>query len=137
MKSTEHFKKTIQAYLDKRALEDKLFSVAYQKPGKNIDDCISYILNEVKRSGCNGFTDGEIYSMAVHYYDEDDIKTGQRPDCHIIVNHTVELTEEEKAEARQRAILQYQEAERQKLANRHKKASSKQETDVQPSLFEF
>lgn len=137
MKSTEHFKNTIQVYLDQRALEDVLFAESYKKVGKNIEDCITYILNEVQRSGCNGFADEEIYSMAVHYYDEDDIKTRQRPDCHIIVNHTVELTEEEKAEARQRAILQYQEAERQKLANRHKKATSKLETDIQPSLFEF
>ena len=55
MKSTEHFKKTILAYLDKRALEDQLFAAAYQKPGKDIEDCITYILNEVKKSGCNGF----------------------------------------------------------------------------------
>ena len=111
MKSTEHFKKTILAYLDKRALEDKLFAVAHQKPGKN----------------------EEIYSMAVHYYDEDNIKAGQRPDCQVIVNHTVELTEKGKAEARQRAVLQYQEAERKKLENRHKKAAAKKETDVHPS----
>ena len=26
------------------------------------------------RSGCKGFADEEIYSMAVHYYDEDDIE---------------------------------------------------------------
>ena len=133
MKSTEHFKKTILAYLEKRALEDQLFAAAYQKPGKDIEDCITYILNEVKKSGCNGFADEEIYSMAVHYYDEDNIKAGQRPDCQVIVNHTVELTEEEKAEARQRAVLQYQEAERKKLENRHKKAAAKQETNVQPS----
>ena len=137
MKSTEHFKKTLLAYLDKRALEDKLFAVAYQKPGKNIEDCITYILNKVKKSGCNGFADEEIYSISVHYYDEDNIKAGQRPDCQVIVNHTVELTEEEKAEARQRAVLQYQEAERKKLENRHKKTAAKQETNVQPSLFDF
>ncbi|MBP9481471.1 MAG: hypothetical protein KBF15_08460, partial [Parabacteroides sp.] len=40
----------------------------YSKPEKNIDDCVTYILNEVKKSGCNGFADDEIYSMAVHYY---------------------------------------------------------------------
>ena len=137
MKSTEHFKKTLLAYLDKRALEDELFAVTYQKPGKNIEDCITYILNEVKKSGCNGFADEEIYSMAVHYYDEDNIKAGQRPDCQVIVNHTVELTEEEKAEARQKAVLEYQEAERKKLKNRHKKAAAKQETNVEPSLFDF
>ena len=58
MNSTAHFKRTIQAYLEQRASEDKLFAVAYRKEGKNIDDCVTYILNEVQRSGCNGFTDG-------------------------------------------------------------------------------
>ena len=79
MKTTDHFKRTIQAYLEQRAAEDKLFAVAYRKEGKNIDDCVTYILNEVQRSGCNGFTDGEVYSMAVHYYDEDDIEVGKPP----------------------------------------------------------
>ena len=95
MKTTDHFKRTIQAYLEQRAAEDKLFAVAYRKEDKNIDDCVTYILNEVQRSGCNGFTDGEVYSMAVHYYDEDDIEVGNPLSCQVMVNHTVELTEEE------------------------------------------
>ena len=40
MKSTEHFKRTIQAYLQQRASEDRLFAESYRKEGKNIDDCI-------------------------------------------------------------------------------------------------
>lgn len=63
MKATDHFKRTIQAYLDNRAAEDELFAVSYRKEGKNIDDCIIYILNYVKNSGCAGFSDGEIYSQ--------------------------------------------------------------------------
>ena len=100
MKTTAHFKRTIQAYLEQRASEDKLFTEAYRKEGKNIDDCVTYILNEVQRSGCNGFTDGEIYSMAVHYYDEDDIEVGKPVSCQVSVNHVVELTEEEKERIR-------------------------------------
>ena len=129
MKSTEHFKMTIQAYLQQRAAEDRLFA--------NIDDCITYILNEVQRSGCNGFTDGEIYSMAVHYYDEDDVEVGNPVSCQVSVNHIVELTEEEKAEARQRAVEQYQKAELRRMQERHKRPAVKQETQVQPNLFNF
>mgnify|MGYP000222720651 CR=1 FL=1 len=69
MKASNHFKNTIKTYLDQRAETDVLFSFQYSKPEKNIDDCVTYILNEVKKSGCNGFADDEIYSMAVHYYD--------------------------------------------------------------------
>ena len=60
MKGTDHFKRTIQMYLEQRAAEDTLFAKNYRNPAKNIDDCVTYILNYVQRSGCNGFTDGEI-----------------------------------------------------------------------------
>lgn len=137
MKTTAHFKKTIQAYLEERASEDKLFAVAYRKEGKNIDDCVTYILNEVQRSGCNGFMDGEIYSMAVHYYDEDDIEVGKPISCQVSVNHIVEMTEEEKAEARARAVEKYQQSELRKMREHNKKPTARQETQVQPSLFDF
>ena len=108
MKSTEHFKNTIKAYLDKRSASDILFSFQYSKPEKNIDDCITYILNTVQKSGCNGFADDEIYSMAVHYYDEDNLEVGKSSNCKVVVNHAVELTEEEKEQARQDAIARLQ-----------------------------
>jgi len=68
MKGTEHFTRTITEYLNQRAATDPLFAPNLMKPNKNIEDCVTYILNEVKKSGCNGFDDDEIYSMAVHYY---------------------------------------------------------------------
>lgn len=104
MKPSIHFKNTIESYLTERASNDTLFAVSFSKPDKNIDDCITYILNSVKQSGCNGFADDEIYSMAVHYYDEDNIEIGKPIGCNVIVNHTVELTAEEKEQARQNAI---------------------------------
>ena len=137
MNTTAHFKRTIQTYLEQRAAVDILFAETYRKEGKNIDDCITYILNSVKASGCNGFTDGEIYSMAVHYYDEDDIEVGNPISCQVCVNHIVELTEEEKAEARRRAVEQYTQAELRKMQERHKKPTAKQENQVQPNLFNF
>ena len=108
----------------------------YRNPAKNIDDCVTYILNYVKKSGCNGFTDGEIYGQAVHYYDENEIEVGKPINCQVAVNHVVELTAEEKAEARQNAIRQYQDEELRKLQNRNK-PTAKKETKVEPSLFDF
>lgn len=104
MKGTEEFKKTILEYLVNRAGKDELFAVSYSKPEKNIDDCIIFILETVQKSECNGFADSEIFSLAVHYYDEDDIRVGEPLNCSIIVNHHVELTEEEKQEAKAKAI---------------------------------
>lgn len=80
-------KDKIKAYLDKRAKEDSLFSVTYAKENKNIDECISYIMGEMLKasisiqSGVKGcqMDDDEVYNMAVHYYDEDDIKISKLP----------------------------------------------------------
>lgn len=135
MKGTKDFKATIQAYLEERAKTDELFAVSYAKAGKNIDDCITYILNEVRRSGCNGFNDDEIYSMALHYYDEDDIKVDSKISCQVVVNHTVELTDEEKAEARKAAILRFQQ-EQMDAMKRPKKAKQVTTTISQPTLFD-
>ena len=57
MKGTDHFKRTIQMYLEQRAEEDTLFAKKYRNPAKNIDECVTHILNHVQKSGCNGFTD--------------------------------------------------------------------------------
>lgn len=138
MKGTELFKAAIQNYLEYRAMTDDLFAPRYANPAKNIDDCITYILNEVQKSGMNGFDDDEIYSMAMHYYDEDDIEIGKPISCKVMVNHHVELTEEEKQNARRKAIEQYQQMELNKLQSRAKqKLSATQTTNVQPSLFDF
>ena len=148
MKGTEHFTRTIAEYLNQRAMADPLFAPNLMKPNKNIEECITYILNEVQKSGCNGFDDDDellraqlekIFSMAIHYYDEDDIEVGKAISCQVAVNHIVELTEEEKAEARQEAIKQYQREELAKLQSRNARVKKTENvaTQVQPSLFDF
>ena len=98
MKATDPFKRTIQAYLEQYSTTDELFAESLKKPSKNIDDCITYILNTVQKSGCNGFEDDEIFNMAIHYYDEDKIEVGKPISGKVVVNHQVEITEAEKAE---------------------------------------
>ncbi|MBD8983673.1 MAG: PcfK-like protein [Bacteroides cellulosilyticus] len=140
MKGTEHFKRTIQAFLEQRAAEDELFAVSYRNPAKNIDDCITYILNYVQKSGCNGFSDDEIFGQVLHFYDEADIEVGKPIDCNVVVNHTVELTEEEKAEARQQAIKRAEDEAYAKMKQQREKAAAKRTAtvqQVQPSLFDF
>ncbi len=68
-KATDYFKMTIQSYLEQRAQTDELFAPVFAKANKNMDDCITYILNYVQQSGICGFADDEIYSLALHYYD--------------------------------------------------------------------
>ncbi|AIJ35207.1 PcfK-like family protein [Porphyromonas gingivalis] len=140
MKGSDKFKETIKAYLDKRAETDVLFSFQYSKPEKNIDDCITYILNTVKQSGCNGFSDDEIYSMAVHFFDEDNIDIGNPINAHVVavVNHVVELTAEEKAQAHREAMQRAQEEAYRKMTQpTKKKAKTTVDATLQPSLFDL
>lgn len=97
---TDAFEQTIKQYLDKRAQEDELFARHYAKNEKTLKGCCSYIIETVEKTKRNGFADEEIFGMAVHYYQEDDIKTNAYPaNLNVVVNHTIELTEEEKAQA--------------------------------------
>ena len=140
MSGTEHFTRTISEYLNLRAATDPLFAPQLKKPHKNIEDCITYILKQVQQSGCNGFEDDEIYSMAVHYYDEDNLEVGSRVACHVVVNHTIVLSEEEKAEARKQAIQQYQAQELRRLQEPKRvkaKTSTESEQVPEPSLFDM
>ena len=140
MNGTEQFTRTIAEYLNLRATTDPLFAPNLAKPHKNIEDCITYILKQVQQSACNGFEDDEIYSMAVHYYDEDDLEVGSPVACHVVVNHTIVLTEEEKAEAHKQAIQQYQAQELRRLQEPKRvkaKASTDSEQVPQPSLFDM
>lgn len=76
------FEKKIKDYLDKRAAEDELFAKSYAKEKKSFEECIRYIFGEafkvaVAMDGCGSgaaFEDEHVFGLAVHYYDEDDIK---------------------------------------------------------------
>lgn len=134
MKGSEKFKQVIKQYLDARAETDELFKEKYLNEKKNIDDCITYILNTVKKSGCCGFDDDEIFGIAIHYYDEEKIDIGGSIGCNVVVNHRVELTEKEIAEAKEDAIKKIHNEVRQKIMNKPK-AVKQENTSTQASLF--
>lgn len=147
-KVSQSFKDTIKAYLDQRAQSDPLFATSYQKEGKNIDECCNYIIQEVQKMKVNGLSDDEVFGLAIHYYDEDDLGTIKASHCKVVVNHTVELTEEEKEPARKDALAQFQKEEVAKLRsqkkepeeNEKKKAPVKPKPEPafeSPSLFDF
>lgn len=82
------FKDAIKQYLDKRAMEDALFAEAYKREGKTIDECVNYILCEVQRiakKGMAAMTDDEVFGMAVHYYDEADVKADKKVRANVVI----------------------------------------------------
>ena len=135
MKSTDAFKNTIQAHLNNVATNDELFADKLKNQSKNIDDCITYILNTVQKSGCNGFEDDEIYNMAIHYYDEDKIEVGKPISGKVVVNHQVVITEEEKAKIKQKAIDEAVAEQKQKLMQKKSPTATKNAEIGQGLLF--
>lgn len=135
MKASNHFTRTILTYLEQRAESDNLFAERFAREDKNIDDCVTYILNQVQKSGCNGFADDEIFSMAMHYYDEDDIEVGKPIRGNIVVNHVVQLTEEEKEQARKEAIQKAVNKSYNKLTIKKKSSIKQKEVSTQLSFF--
>jgi hypothetical protein len=73
-------KQVIQSYLEERAKRDPLFATSYAKPNKKIDECYDYIISQAKKRGGSVvcMSDDEVFGLAVHYYDEDDIKVSKQ-----------------------------------------------------------
>ena len=143
-------KAAIKTYLDNRASTDPQFAVAYANPHKSIDECFNYILSEAKKRGSSVcMTDDEVFSLAVHYYDEDSIKAPKAPSGYKATTSKaapdVQLTDEEKAQAREAAKkayeLQCMKEYAEKVTQRKKKEAEKlaeQKRQLQeeyPSLF--
>lgn len=140
MKGTQAFQDTIARYLMARAENDPLVAVKLANPSKTMEQCCAYIIGEVKKSGCCGFTDDEIFSWAMHFWDEPEIEVAEIPNCKVVVNHVVELTEEEKEKARQDAINKLRDEEMAKMRRpktTEKKATENNPQIAQPSLFDL
>lgn len=134
-------KQAINAYLDNRAANDTQFAAAYAKKNKSIDRCFDYIMGEAsKRGSAVCMTDEEVFGLAVHYYDEDDIKITEV--SHGRVEHTapVQLTDEEKQQARQEAMERFGDAyiREQRGQGKKRRTSSSTTTDApMGSLFDM
>ena len=141
MKGTQAFQDTIAQYLMARVEKDPMFAVKLANPSKTMTQCCNFIIGEVKKSGCCGFTDDEIFGWAMHFWDEPEIEVNDNiPNCQVVVNHVVELTEEEKEQARQDAINKLRDEEMAKMRRpktTEKKATESNPQIAQPSLFDL
>ena len=141
MGQSNSFQETIKSHLDDRAKTDELFAKSYAKENKSIDECCNYILGEAKKRGnAVAISDAEVFGMAVHYYDEDNIKVNKvsanvKASVSSPVNKAVELTEEDKEKARQAALKRLEE-EQHALLKKKPVKPKKEATEVQQmSLF--
>lgn len=140
-------KERIKAYLDNRAATDEQFAITYAKPNKSINECYNYIVNEAKsRGNAICMTDEEVFGLAVHYYDEDDIKVAKAPAHRAAVSTTSttltpkpKLTAAEKAAAKEEAIREYKAAILAEEAKKQREMAKKKPKTTpvveSPSLF--
>jgi len=125
-KAVDPLMRPVQEYLEKRAAEDPQFAEKFKNPKKSLKECCKYIYGEAKKraggSSCIYIAPEEVFGMAVHYYDEEDIKvtsagyTGRAT----VAPKPVELTAEQKAKAEQAALEKYEAEQRTKIEAREK-----------------
>jgi hypothetical protein len=125
------FENAIKEYLDARAKEDVKFAEKYSNEKKSIEECCRFILGEMRKkakSGMYGATDEEVFGLAVHYYDEEDIKVEKNVSAEVVINR--EMTEEEKQldrrkEAEKKTAAMIEEDKRRKEELRKRTAEDK------------
>lgn len=139
------FEKAIKAFLDKKAAGDADFKAKYEagqkEPAekgakkKDITACCNYIIGEVKKTGRQGFDDDEIYNLAMHFYDEADIKAPEKDEqkgVKVVVNTKIELTAADKkrieAEARKKVEDEERAKAEKKIREEEKARKAKEAT---------
>ena len=129
------FENAIKEYLDSRAKEDVKFAEKYSDEKKSIEECCRFILVEMRKkakSGMYGATDAEVFGLAVHYYDEEDIKVEKNVSAEVVINR--EMTEEEKQQLDKSKEARKKTAEDKKRKEQERK---KKEQEEEGLLFLF
>lgn len=128
MEKTKTPKQIIQSYLEERAKNNPLFASVYAKPNKNINECFDYILSEAKKRGnavC--MSDDEVFGLAVHYYDEDDIKISKQ------TNYKAATSQAPKSDV---GAAPQKETDSLEKMNSRRKRKKNESSSLQFSLFE-
>lgn len=96
----EHFEIIIRSFLEEKAMKDEAFAKRLTIESKSMEECCEYIISEVRKKAKKMYaacTDEEVFGLAIHYWDEDDIKIESHAQADVVVNR--ELTPEEKQQA--------------------------------------
>ena len=127
-KPLDSFELCIKEYLDHFAEQDVCFKEKYDS--SKIRECVQYIYSEVKKSGRCGFCDNEIFQMARHYFLEEKGLIKCTAPSKVVVNHTIELSEEDKNKAKENALKEYEKEQLNLLKKQKQKEEEKQQKIV-------
>lgn len=123
----EHFIVQIKSFLEGKASSDPHLAERLKIESKSMEECCRFIIQEVKKKATQQWaacTDEEVYGLAMHYWDEDDVKVNGTSSCKVVTNH--ELTPDEKAEAEE---LKKRNKEKRKKTAEENKAKAKSMAD--------
>lgn len=123
----------LKKHLDSVAEQDKVFAEKYANESKSLEECMNYVKQEIYKKCMKNpsamTTDEEVYGLAIHYYDEDDIKLDKNiPQARVMV--TSPEAEVEVEETPQEEPM----TEEKPKAKRGRKAKAK--TEEQPKEVE-
>ena len=135
------FKEVIKEHLDKMAKRDGNFAQMYRKENKSLDECINYIMSEMRKRGSAVVAkDEEVFGMAVHYYEEDSIKDVPAVSGHVSAQRRkIELTDEEREKLRIEAEKEYKEQVKKELVEERPANNSAKNVEqvIVPTMFDF
>lgn len=112
----KQFEEAIRKHLEQLAERDELFRAVFSKENKNIEECCRYILSEARKRGTAvAMSDEEVYGLAVHYYDEDNLRVPSVAAVARVATPEAKLSKKEKEEIARQARLNYENECRLKL----------------------
>lgn len=130
---TKSFNEVIADYLKQRAAEDTLFAPKFTNPKKNIDECCRYILGEARKRGKEVvMTDDEVFGLAIHYYEEENIKVNARIG-NSVKSRVVSSKQVPEAQTAKQLSIQY---ERPVFSTVKRGRGKREESKLQLSLFD-
>ena len=130
---TKFFEQRISEWLEREMKADPLFAETVKsKPQKTVKGACNYVLSVAKKTGQAGWDDDEVYGMVKHFYDEDDVKDpGSQNPSKVIVSGHVDLTEEEKQEAMEKAKEEFKKDMEAKAAAAERARKEKERKDAE------
>ncbi len=133
----------VRNYMEERCASDPILAIKYANPAKLLEKALNYVAHEVQKSGLTIMDSDSVFGLILHYYNEN-LEDVPNVNCKIAV--AKELTDSERAEAKEQAMEQYKEEQLREIRrqNQPKATTPKhtatapkagEEINVQPNLF--
>lgn len=139
MKSSNAVMDVVRNYMEERCASDPILAIKYANPAKSLEKALNFVAHEVQKSGLTIMDSDSVFGLILHFYDEN-LEDVPNVNCKIAV--AKELTDTERAEAKEQAMEQYKEEQLRELRRQNQpkpKANSAPragaEINVEPNLF--